>query len=414
METNGKRYCTNCGKKLVDEAMFCPECGEPVEEFLMSNFEKSEKDSFPTLDKKRKSRGKILFSFIIATVVIIIIAVFTIKFVPDILGNKEEKKTTVKENSKKIKAKESAKTRETKALSVKATLNGIGDIEFIVFNPDTSVNKYADAIFHVKTQDGTDMELPAMEQNNIRTEKEFEKIDDFSFADYNNDNLDDILIINIYKMKNDTEKEVRFYMQETNKTFTLDQQLSEKINTEVEDKTVLNVKKFLEKNKETDITENSNTNSDQGGAQVQSQESKKFDTTTSQNDKIQHIRDVYYGTQAKLHSYNKSIQRGKTVYSEGALIKKIVVPAGVFSESEVTGGNTYTAEYYYEANELLFAFVYGNGEEYRYYMEPGNPDICVRYIGNDGVVKDFINGTSDANQFQPTGNFWRKGKLDNL
>ena len=56
METNGKRYCTSCGKKLVDEAMFCPECGEPVEEFLMSNFEKSEKDSFPTLDKKRKSR----------------------------------------------------------------------------------------------------------------------------------------------------------------------------------------------------------------------------------------------------------------------------------------------------------------------------------------------------------------------
>ena len=410
METNGKRYCTSCGKKLVDEAMFCPECGEPVEEFLMSNFEKSEKDSFPTLDKKRKSRGKILFSFIVATVVIIIIAVFTIKFVPDILGNKEEKKTTVKENSKKIKAKESAKTRETKALSVKATLNGIGDIEFIVFNPDTSVNKYADAIFHVKLQDGTDMKLPAMEQNNIRTGKEYEKIEDFSFTDYNDDKLDDIMIINIYKVNNDTEKEVRFYMQETNKTFTLDQQLSEEINSEVADKTVINIKNFLEKNKETDITENTNISSDQ----AQSQESKNFDTGTSQNAKIQHIRDVYYGTQEKLDSYNKSVQRGKTMYSEGALIKKIIVPAGVFPESEVPGRNIYTAEYYYEDNELLFAFVYGNGEEYRYYMEPGNPDICIRYIGNDGVIKDFINGTSDANQFQPTGSFWKKGKLDNL
>ena len=47
-------------------------------------------------------------------------------------------------------------------------------------------------------------------------------------------------------------------------------------------------------------------------------------------------------------------------------------------------------------------------------MEPGNPDICIRYIGNDGVIKDFINGTSDANQFQPTGSFWKNGKLDNL
>ena len=96
-----------------------------------------------------------------------------------------------------------------------------------------------------------------MEQNNIRTGKEFEKIDDFSFTDYNNDNFDDILIINVYKMKNDTEKEVQFYMQETNKIFTLDQQLSEKVNSEIEDKTVLNVKKFLEKNKEADLTGNS-------------------------------------------------------------------------------------------------------------------------------------------------------------
>ena len=279
-----------------------------------------------------------------------------------------------------------------------------------MFNPDTSVNKYADAIFHVKLQDGTDMKLPAMEQNNIRTGKEYEKIEDFSFTDYNDDKLDDIMIINIYKVNNDTEKEVRFYMQETNKTFTLDQQLSEEINSEVADKTVINIKNFLEKNKETDITENTNISSDQ----AQSQESKNFDTGTSQNAKIQHIRDVYYGTQEKLDSYNKSVQRGKTMYSEGALIKKIIVPAGVFPESEVPGGNIYTAEYYYEDNELLFAFVYGNGEEYRYYMEPGNPDICIRYIGNDGVIKDFINGTSDANQFQPTGSFWKNGKLDNL
>ena len=54
----------------------------------------------------------------------------------------------------------------------------------------------------------------------------------------------------------------------------------------------------------------------------------------------------------------------------------------------------YSAEFYYENNTLLFAFVYKGQEEYRFYMSPNDETKCIRYIGSDGNTQDF---TQDVN-----------------
>ena len=56
----------------------------------------------------------------------------------------------------------------------------------------------------------------------------------------------------------------------------------------------------------------------------------------------------------------------------------------------------YSAEFYYENNTLLFAFVYKGQEEYRFYMSPNDETKCIRYIGPDGNTQDFEAPVSSA------------------
>ena len=88
---------------------------------------------------------------------------------------------------------------------------------------------------------------------------------------------------------------------------------------------------------------------------------------------IQHIRDVYYDTQGKLNNYNKDESTsGLAIYTENGNLKKIVSQNGACSGNLSDLPQDYSAEFYYENNTLLFAFVYKGQEEYRFQMTKQN------------------------------------------
>jgi hypothetical protein len=132
----------------------------------------------------------------------------------------------------------------------------------------------------------------------------------------------------------------------------------------------------------------------------------------TQDEKIEYIRVVYYDTQDKLQSYKKTTANDMEYYFDGEVLKKIVAKAGTYDEDSYSNAGVYTAEYYYGDNGLLFVFVYGKGEEYRYYLEPAGGNQCIRYIGPDGVVKDFTEGVDAQETFKTTGYFCFLGYME--
>lgn len=128
---------------------------------------------------------------------------------------------------------------------------------------------------------------------------------------------------------------------------------------------------------------------------------------------IQHIRDVYYDTQGKLNNYNKDESTsGLAIYTENGNLKKIVSQNGACSGKLSDLPQDYSAEFYYENNTLLFAFVYKGQEEYRFYMSPNDETKCIRYIGSDGNTQDFETPVSSVGLGQGVGNLCEAGYME--
>lgn len=131
---------------------------------------------------------------------------------------------------------------------------------------------------------------------------------------------------------------------------------------------------------------------------------------TTQEEKIQHIRDIYYDTQANLDYYRlDSSQPGMQIYYDGDILKKIVSVDGACSNEEYFLPQGYSAEFFYDNNTFLFAFVYEGTEEYRFYADPDNEMKCIRYIGPDGIVQDFESSVFSSEQFGEMGKFCEAG-----
>lgn len=125
------------------------------------------------------------------------------------------------------------------------------------------------------------------------------------------------------------------------------------------------------------------------------------------DEKIKIIKDNYYEIQANLNQYRKSGDvDGLVCYHDQDQIKKIIASASVYSETKDLFAG-YKAEYYYLDEKVNFVFVYGNSEEYRFYLDINQPNSCIRYIGPDGVVQDFENGKTptDVNELGIFCNF---------
>jgi hypothetical protein len=161
-----------------------------------------------------------------------------------------------------------------------------------------------------------------------------------------------------------------------------------------------------------DALENSESTAQTESETTKSESAAQGKTAMTQDEKIEYIRMVYYDTQDKLQSYKKISENDLEYYFDGDVLKKIVAKAGKYEEDSYPNAEDYTAEYYYADNGLLFVFVYGKGEEYRYYLDPAGGNQCIRYIGTDGVVKDYPKGVDAQETFKATGYFCFLGYME--
>lgn len=127
-------------------------------------------------------------------------------------------------------------------------------------------------------------------------------------------------------------------------------------------------------------------------------------------EKIEMIREIYYDIQERLELLEQQDGgSGTTRYLEGDQIRKIVTSKDTY---ESMGHEAkYAAEYYYQNHETVFVFVYGNGEEYRFYLNPQDDSQCIRYIDSDGVIYDFPKGMN-ASDISEVGYFCTMSMLE--
>lgn len=300
-----KNFCPYCGAKLSSEVRFCPQCGKKLEDDSINNSEEvSQEESigenipeqhsseeivsdntpkkqnegneipeeFPDgLDENpsgiKKSKTSVFIKIIIGIVVAGLLFGLGYKLF-DVVDNKKAQKQaeTKKEDTKKTPEKESnskdtKKTPEKESNSKKigdqtfhTNIKGIGEAEFISNTPNTNESKYADATFEIEKDGKTYEKLPGYEKNNIRKDKVFQSVDAVSFQDCNSDNADDIIIINSYKVNKNVKTESRIYIQGSDQKFTLDKDLSTRVNENGSLATVADIVDYL-KQKESNTAE---------------------------------------------------------------------------------------------------------------------------------------------------------------
>lgn len=142
-------------------------------------------------------------------------------------------------------------------------------------------------------------------------------------------------------------------------------------------------------------------------------ESTEATYANSLEEKIQHIRDVYYSTQENLELFRADrSQEGLEIYYDEDGLKKIVSINGTCNNSDYLLPEGYSAEFYYENNTLVFVFVYQGSEEYRYYIDSEDENKCIRYIGPDGIVQDFEEPVFFVEYFGEMGKFCEAGSAE--
>lgn len=278
-----KNFCPYCGAKLSSEVRFCPQCGKKLEDDNINNSEEvSQEESigenipeqhsseeivsdntpkkqnegneiteeFPDgLDENpseiKKSKTPVFIKSIIGIVVAGVLFGLGYKLF-DVVDNKKAQKQaeTKKENTKKIPEKES-NSKKIGDQTFHTNIKGIGEVEFISNTPNTNESKYADATFEIEKDGKTYEKLPGYEKNNIRKDKVFQSVDAVSFQDCNSDNADDIIIINSYKENENVKTESRIYIQGSDQKFTLDKDLSTRVNENGSLTTVADIVDYL-------------------------------------------------------------------------------------------------------------------------------------------------------------------------
>lgn len=321
-----KNFCPYCGAKLSSEVRFCPQCGKKLEDDSINNSEEvSQEESigenipeqhsseeivsdntpkkqnegneipeeFPDgLDENpsgiKKSKTSVFIKIIIGIVVAGLLFGLGYKLF-DVVDNKKAQKQaeTKKEDTKKTPEKESnskdtKKTPEKESNSKKigdqtfhTNIKGIGEAEFISNTPNTNESKYADATFEIERDGKTYEKLPGYEKNNIRKDKVFQSVDAVSFQDCNSDNADDIIIINSYKENENVKIESRIYIQGSDQKFTLDKDLSTRVNENGSLATVADIVDYLKQEESNTAEISSKSEQKNSGQEASSDEWKE-------------------------------------------------------------------------------------------------------------------------------------------
>ena len=308
-----KNFCPYCGAKLSSEVRFCPQCGKKLEDDSINNSEEvSQEESigenipeqhsseeivsdntpkkqnegneipeeFPDgLDENpsgiKKSKTPVFIKIIIGIVVAGLLFGLGYKLF-DVVDNKKAQKQaeTKKEDTKKTPEKES-NSKKIGDQTFHTNIKGIGEVEFISNTPNTNESKYADATFEIEKDGKTYEKLPGYEKNNIRKDKVFQSVDAVSFQDCNSDNADDIIIINSYKENENVKIESRIYIQGSDQKFTLDKDLSTRVNENGSLATVADIVDYLKQEESNTAEISSKSEQKNSGQEASSDEWKE-------------------------------------------------------------------------------------------------------------------------------------------
>lgn len=308
-----KNFCPYCGAKLSSEVRFCPQCGKKLEDDNINNSEEvSQEESigenipeqhsseeivsdntpkkqnegneipeeFPDgLDENpsgiKKSKTPVFIKIIIGIVVAGLLFGLGYKLF-DVVDNKKAQKQaeTKKEDTKKTPEKES-NSKKIGDQTFHTNIKGIGEVEFISNTPNTNESKYADATFEIEKDGKTYEKLPGYEKNNIRKDKVFQSVDAVSFQDCNSDNADDIIIINSYKENENVKTESRIYIQGSDQKFTLDKDLSTRVNENGSLATVADIVDYLKQEESNTAEISSKSEQKNSGQEASSDEWKE-------------------------------------------------------------------------------------------------------------------------------------------
>lgn len=308
-----KNFCPYCGAKLSSEVRFCPQCGKKLEDDNINNSEEvSQEESigenipeqhsseeivsdntpkkqnegneiteeFPDgLDENpseiKKSKTTVFIKIIIGIVVAGLLFGLGYKLF-DVVDNKKAQKQaeTKKEDTKKTPEKES-NSKKIGDQTFHTNIKGIGEVEFISNTPNTNESKYADATFEIERDGKTYEKLPGYEKNNIRKDKVFQSVDAVSFQDCNSDNADDIIIINSYKENENVKTESRIYIQGSDQKFTLDKDLSTRVNENGSLTTVADIVDYLKQEESNTAEISSKSEQKNSGQEASSDEWKQ-------------------------------------------------------------------------------------------------------------------------------------------
>lgn len=308
-----KNFCPYCGAKLSSEVRFCPQCGKKLEDDSINNSEEvSQEESigenipeqhsseeivsdntpkkqnegneipeeFPDgLDENpsgiKKSKTSVFIKIIIGIVVAGLLFGLGYKLF-DVADNKKAQKQaeTKKEDTKKTPEKES-NSKKIGDQTFHTNIKGIGEVEFISNTPNTNESKYADATFEIEKDGKTYEKLPGYEKNNIRKDKVFQSVDAVSFQDCNSDNADDIIIINSYKENENVKIESRIYIQGSDQKFTLDKDLSTRVNENGSLATVADIVDYLKQEESNTAEISSKSEQKNSGQEASSDEWKE-------------------------------------------------------------------------------------------------------------------------------------------
>ncbi len=308
-----KNFCPYCGAKLSGEVRFCPQCGKKLEDDSINNSEEvSQEESigenipeqhsskeivsdntpkkqnegneiteeFPDgLDENpseiKKSKTTVFIKIIIGIVVAGLLFGLGYKLF-DVVDNKKAQKQaeTKKEDTKKTPEKES-NSKKIGDQTFHTNIKGIGEVEFISNTPNTNESKYADATFEIERDGKTYEKLPGYEKNNIRKDKVFQSVDAVSFQDCNSDNADDIIIINSYKENENVKIESRIYIQGSDQKFTLDKDLSTRVNENGSLATVADIVDYLKQEESNTAEISSKSEQKNSGQEASSDEWKE-------------------------------------------------------------------------------------------------------------------------------------------
>lgn len=423
-----KNFCPYCGAKLSSEVRFCPQCGKKLEDDSINNSEEvSQEESigenipeqhsseeivsdntpkkqnegneipeeFPDgLDENpsgiKKSKTPVFIKIIIGIVVAGLLFGLGYKLF-DVVDNKKAQKQaeTKKEDTKKTPEKES-NSKKIGDQTFHTNIKGIGEVEFISNTPNTNESKYADATFEIEKDGKTYEKLPGYEKNNIRKDKVFQSVDAVSFQDCNSDNADDIIIINSYKENENVKIESRIYIQGSDQKFTLDKDLSTRVNENGSLATVADIVDYLKQEESNTAEISSKSEQKNSGQEASSDEWKQayINWVNQRPDWIYVLFDVNGDDIPEIAAHSGNMADGGAVgtYANGKVQEIPIARGGLISvqgQNVVDNSDGHVGRYYdyvYKIDDGRWVQI-GDGE----YGDDGDTTMETDKYGNSTI-----------------------------